>query len=101
MKRRAIQAATLAVVMVCLGAHVSELFYTWDNSLQSGNDIEFSLVAVALCVGAAVVLVAVIRRLCDSWITSVGPAPRERPFSCPLRLTPTFLSFSSPPLLRI
>ena len=45
--------AALAVLVICLGSHVSELFDTWDNTFQTGNDIESSFVIAALTLGAA------------------------------------------------
>jgi len=54
MRRSTLFALVLLVVAVLLGTQVSELFDTWDNTLQTGNDIEFSLTVVALCIGACV-----------------------------------------------
>jgi len=67
MRSRIIQIVVLAVVMVCLWAHVSELFDTWDHALDTGNDIESTLAAVALCVGASVVFARVLFRFFRSF----------------------------------
>jgi len=52
----------LLVVVVLLGTQVSELFDTWDNTLQTGNDVEFSLTVIALCIGACVLFAKLLLR---------------------------------------
>jgi len=44
--------ATL-VLLVCFVCPVLETFDHWDHAIQTGNDTEYPLVALALCVGAA------------------------------------------------
>jgi hypothetical protein len=44
------------VLLVCIGSHVSELLDTWDQTFQTGNDIESTLVVLALTVGVALAL---------------------------------------------
>lgn len=46
--RRVFVAALLAV---CLGAPIAEMFDRWDHTLQDGNDAEANLVVVVICVG--------------------------------------------------
>ena len=60
MRRHAIRAVILAVVLVCVLAPVAELFDGWDNTLQSGNDVESNLALVAVCLGAALVLTGIL-----------------------------------------
>jgi len=48
----------LLVVLTCLWGHVSEIFDRWDQTLQTGNDVEFSLVLLALVAGAVLALSA-------------------------------------------
>ncbi len=47
---------TIAVLLLlaALLFSVTELFDTWDNTPQTGNDIEYNAVLVILCVGAAI-----------------------------------------------
>jgi hypothetical protein len=40
--------------MICIWGHVSEMFDHWDNTFQTGNDIEYSTVIVALIAGAVI-----------------------------------------------
>jgi hypothetical protein len=53
-RRRLIQFGTTFILTVCLWGHVSEIFDHWDNTFQTGNDIEYSTVIVALIAGAAI-----------------------------------------------
>ena len=67
MRLRWVRISVLAIVTICVWAHVSELFDHWDDTLQTGNDIEFNLIVVALCVGTAIaaagIVCTVLRRL--------------------------------------
>jgi hypothetical protein len=53
-RRRLIQFGTTFILMLCVWGHVSEIFDHWDNTFQTGNDIEYSTVIVALIAGAAI-----------------------------------------------
>src|SRR5712675_3659165 len=48
-------ARTVAMVLlaVCLFCPLVEMFDHWDHTIQTGNDSEYTLVVLALCVGAA------------------------------------------------
>lgn len=45
--------AIAAIVAISLGAPIAELFDTWDQTLQTGNDTEANVAIVALCIGVA------------------------------------------------
>ena len=45
-----------AILAICLGGPVVEMFDHWDHTLQDGNDTEANVVAVAICVGLAMVV---------------------------------------------
>jgi hypothetical protein len=49
---RLLQFVALCLLLVCLCGHVAETFDFWDHTLQTGNDIEYSLVILALVAGA-------------------------------------------------
>jgi hypothetical protein len=53
-RRKLIQLGTTLILTLCIWGHVSELFDHWDNTFQTGNDIEYSTVIVALIAGAAI-----------------------------------------------
>ena len=59
MGQRAVKLVALAVLLVCIGSHISELLDTWDHTLNTGNDIESALVVLTLAVGAALALSSV------------------------------------------
>jgi hypothetical protein len=47
-----LQFVAFLLPLICLCAQVAETFDFWDQTLQTGNDIEYSLVIVVLIVGA-------------------------------------------------
>ena len=53
-RRRLIQFGTMLILTLCVWGHVSEIFDHWDNTFQTGNDIEYSTVIVVLIAGAAI-----------------------------------------------
>ena len=42
-----------SALLVCLVCPFLEMFDTWDHTVPTGNDTEYTLVVVALCVGVA------------------------------------------------
>ncbi len=67
MRRTLLHSAVLITLVAILGGHVTELFDRWDDTLQTGRDIDYSVVIVAACAGiafaAAKGLVALFRHL--------------------------------------
>ena len=53
MRFRASQAIITLVLITCLVCPLVELFDRWDHTMQTGNDTEYGLVVLALCIGAA------------------------------------------------
>ena|ERR1700686_4768383 len=51
-RRHLIQFGAFLLLLVCLCGHVAEILDSWDHTLQTGKDIEYSLVTVALVAGA-------------------------------------------------
>ncbi len=64
MRLRLLQFVALCLLVVCLCGHIAETFDFWDHTLQTGNDIEYSLVILALVAGAGfgIVHVAIVMR---------------------------------------
>jgi hypothetical protein len=56
LRRRLLQLASIVVLLVTFGSHISELFDHWDHTLQTGNDIESVVVILALTAGAVLAL---------------------------------------------
>jgi hypothetical protein len=52
MRRELLQFGAFLLLLVCLCGPIAETFDFWDHTLQTGNDIEYSLVVVALVAGA-------------------------------------------------
>jgi hypothetical protein len=42
-----------AIIAICLGGPIVEMFDRWDKTLQDGNDTEADVVVAALCIGVA------------------------------------------------
>jgi hypothetical protein len=53
MRSRASRITVVVVLLTCLICPLLELFDSWDDTIQSGNDTEYALVILALCVGVA------------------------------------------------
>jgi len=51
-RRNLLQFGAFLLLLVCLCGHIAEIFDFWDHTLQTGNEIEYSLVMVALAAGA-------------------------------------------------
>jgi hypothetical protein len=101
-RRRFIHYVTTLILTVCLWGYVSEIFDHWDNTFQTGNDIEYSTVIVVLIAGAVIsfarVAAIVLRGVsATSYLLSLFAA-------CVLAApsTAVFIAHSPPPLaLRI
>jgi len=57
--------AVAAVLAICIGGPIVEMFDQWDHTLQDGNDTEADAVVAALCVGVAMAIgtIVVVARL--------------------------------------
>jgi hypothetical protein len=53
MVSRAFQIVATLVLLICFVCPLVELFDYWDDSVLTGNDTEYGLVVLALCVGVA------------------------------------------------
>src|SRR3982074_2178314 len=51
-RRQLLQFGALLLLLVCFCSPIVETFDYWDHTLQTGNDVEYSLVVVALVAGA-------------------------------------------------
>lgn len=100
-RRRLIQFGTTLILTLCVWGHVSEIFDRWDNTFQTGYDIEYSTVIVVLVAGAVIAFACVGAAL----IRRVSATPRLLPFfgSCPVttRSLAAFVAHSPPRALRI
>jgi len=53
MRSRASRIAATLALLICLVCPLVETFDNWDHTIQTGNDTEYPLVVLALCVGVA------------------------------------------------
>jgi len=53
MRPRFARAVVTILLATCLVCPLIEMFDHWDHTVQTGNDSEYTLVVLALCVGAA------------------------------------------------
>lgn len=101
MRRRLIQFGTTLILMLCVWGHVSEIFDYWDNTFQTGYDIEYSTVIVVLVAGAVIAFA----HLAAALIRLVSATPRLMPYFGPCRVNApslsAFVGYSPPRPLRI
>lgn len=62
MRQRIIHYVATLILMLCIWGHVSELFDHWDNTFQTGSDVEFNTVIVVLVVGAVITIASIFAR---------------------------------------
>src|SRR5579863_3368267 len=105
MRSRASLIAGAIALAICLLCPLIDMFDQWDHALQTGNDTEYPLVILALCVGAAFVLGRLLVTLSPNFsLSSVRYALQSTLNSLPCLTRPTalVLASASPPLsLRI
>ncbi len=53
MRSRASRIMVTLVLLTCLICPLVETFDNWDHTVQTGNETEYALVVMALCVGVA------------------------------------------------
>src|SRR5262249_26694518 len=53
MRWRTFQIVAALALLICFVCPILETFDTWDHTMQTGNDTEYILVVLALCVGVA------------------------------------------------
>ena len=53
MRLPAVRVIVTLTLLICLICPLVELFDHWDHTVQTGNDTEYALVVLALCVGVA------------------------------------------------
>jgi hypothetical protein len=106
MRSRASRIIVTLALLTCLICPLLETLDTWDHTIQTGNDIEYGLVVLALCVGVAysfarfVFRVPLLKSAAD--LVSNLCAANFLPFilRCSFFVSPIPLS-PSPPALRI
>lgn len=77
MELRISRTVAALALLTCVICPVLEMFDRWDHTLQTGQDTEYSLVLIALCLGVAYVLARFaikfsLRSLCENLISIPG-----------------------------
>ena len=106
MRFRVSQITIALVLLACLVCPLVEMFDSWDHTLQTGNDTEYALVVLALCVGLVHSLARVI--FTSSLVWSFGgnlfaPFAHKSLLLARRSFAPLvfFISSSPPPPLRV
>jgi|SRR5579859_1976002 len=100
MRKTLLHSAALVVLAGMLGGHITELFDHWDQTLQTGRDVDYTVVIIAACVG---VVFAVGKKLVSGCIRLFSRANLLRiatPKFPGFRATPEPLD-TGPPLLSL
>jgi hypothetical protein len=94
---------TLAL-LTCLICPLVELFDNWDHTIQTGNDTEYALVILALCVGAAYSFARFISKstlLAFAAKSVFAPCLQKSFFCTPCSFTLLLFDATSPPPLPL
>ena len=101
-QRTLLRWAVLITLVAMLGGHVTEMFDRWENTLQTGRDIDFNVVIIAACAGVVFVvaksLVVLFRQL-----SKHEDSPAQQSFSLLQTIFPEIATAgpSPPPLLPL
>src|SRR6266849_10203552 len=92
------------VLLTCLVCPLLETFDTWDHTVQTGNDTEYALVVLALCVGVAYSFTRFIFKSAPLAFVAksvFASCPQKSFFSAPCSFTFLLFDATSPPRLPL
>src|SRR5260370_16840039 len=92
------------ILVTCLVCPLVELFDNWDHTIQTGNDTEYALVVLALCVGAAYSFARFISKstlLAFAAKSVFAPCLQKSFFCTPCSLTLLLFDATNPPPLPL
>ncbi len=92
------------VLAVCLICPLVETFDNWDHTIQTGNDTEYTLVILALCVGVAYSFARFIFKSAPLGIVAksvFASCVKKAFFSPPCSFTLLLFDATSPPALPL
>jgi len=97
MRKTLLHSAALIILTGMLGGQITELFDHWDPPLQTGRDVDYTVVIIAACLG---VVFAVGKRLVSLGKRLLMPAKSiglvRQPFSGFQRISPEPLATGPP-----
>src|SRR5881409_3750598 len=92
------------VLLTCLICPLVEMFDNWDDTIQTGNDTEYTLVVLALCVGVAYSFTRFIFKSALLGFVAKGifaSCAQKSFFSAPSSFTLVLFDATSPPPLPL
>ena len=103
MRRASGHIVIVIVLLTCLMCPLVELFDTWDHTIQTGNDAEYALVVLALCVGVAYSFARFFFKsaLLGFVAKSVFASYAQKSLSTPCSFTLLLFDATSPPSLPL
>ena len=101
MRERVIQIVATFILVLSLWGHISEIFDHWDNTLQTGNDIEYTTVIVMLVAGAGIVVAYAAARVARNSALTSCPLPVFASHTRATFRAADFIGHSPPRPLRI
>jgi hypothetical protein len=103
MRSRASFVTVTLVLAACLACPFVEIFDQWDNTLQTGNDTEYALVVLAMCVGVAYLIARFIPKLTlpGPVVEALSSSRARLIFSALKKLHSAVLIPASPPALAL
>jgi hypothetical protein len=103
MRSRTSRATVTLALLICLICPLVETFDNWDHTMQTGNDTEYALVAVAMCVGVAYSFARFIFKSALRFVTESVLAfyPQNSFFARPCSFTLLPFEATSPPSLPL
>ncbi len=101
MRKYIIQYGAALILAISLAGHVSEIFDHWDNTVQTGGDVDYGAVMVAVLAGAVLTLPHVVRLIvCALSVkTHLSFSPADAIRRAPILIFA--VDQSPPPILRI
>jgi hypothetical protein len=91
-------------LVTCLVCPLIELFDNWDHTIQTGNDTEYALVVLALCVGVAYSFARFVFKSAQLGFVAKGvfaSCAQKSFFSKPCSFTLLLFDATSPPPLPL
>jgi hypothetical protein len=70
-QRTLLRWAVLITLAAMLGGHMTELFDHWENTLQTGSDVDYTVVILAACAGVVFVVA-------KSLVVLFGHLPKQK-----------------------
>ena len=103
MRRTSGHVVIAIVLLTCVVCPLVEMFDNWDHTLQTGNDTEYALAALALCVGVAYSFARFIfnSALLGFVAKSVFASYAQKSLSTPCSFTLLLFDATSPPSLPL